>query len=177
MQPVHTVEYELTSALAGDVHHKFLRSELRRGWWHDAPTFVGAFLFAVLIISLGLEGWILPAVGGGLLCILTLFVLGAVLRRVARSRAAIGMALLALHTNERRVHIDFGEDRVCMQTEYFRGEGTWAELDDVVVFDTFWVLQLANGGNLLLPLASLTPELEIFIRAKAQQVQAPVRKG
>lgn len=177
MQPIHSVEYELTSALAAEIHHKLLRFELRRGWRRDLPTLVGALVFAMLIIGLGLQGWILPGVGGGLLAVLTFLVLGAVLRRLSSSRAAIAMALLAMHTSDRRVRIDFGDDSVCLETEFFRGEGAWSELDDVIVFDGFWVLQLANGGQLVLPIKFLGPPLEAFIRAKASQVLAPICRG
>lgn len=177
MQPLHSVEYELTSALASEVHQKLLRFELRRGWRRDLPTLTGALVFALLIVGLGLEGWILPGVGGGLLALLTLLVLGVVWRRLASSRAAIAMALLAMHTSDRRVRIDFDDEHLCLETEYFRGEGAWSELDDVVIFDNFWVLQLANGGQLVLPIASLVPALEAFLRAKASQVLAPIRKA
>lgn len=177
MEPIHFIEYEMTSELAAEVHRKLTRWELRRGWRRDAPTYVGALIFAALIIGLGLEGWIVPGVGGGLLCLLTFLVLGAMVRRVSTSRATTGMALLAMQTSDRRVRIDFAEERVRLETEFFRGEGAWAELDDVVVFDSFWVLQLANGGQLVLPTKSLSSGLEAFIRAKAGQVMAPVRRG
>src|SRR5262249_42187843 len=78
MRPIHAVEYELTSELATEIHRALLRWELRRGWRQDVPLFGGAAAFAALIVWLSLEGWILPTVGGGLMCLMMLFVLGAV---------------------------------------------------------------------------------------------------
>jgi hypothetical protein len=177
MQPIHSVEYELTSELATEIQRTLLRWELRRGWRQDLPVFVGALVFAALIIWLSLEGWILPTVGGGLMCLVMLFVIGAVYRRRSLSHAAVMVPLLALHTTDRRVRIEFWEERVRLETEFFRGEGTWAELDEVVVFPRFWVLHLANGGKILVPGASVSPELEALVRAKAQEVMAPVHQG
>jgi hypothetical protein len=177
MQPVHAVEYELTSELAMDIQRTLLRWELRRGWKRDAPVLLGALLFAALIIGLALQGWMLPGVGGGLLCLVVLFVLAAVFRRRSLSRAALVIPLLALHTTDRRVRVEFFEERVRLETELFRGEGAWIDLDDVVVFPRFWVLHLGNGGTIVVPGAVMLPELEALIRAKAQAVMAPLRHG
>src|SRR5438105_6164664 len=105
MEPIHSVEYELTGELAMEVQRCLLRWELRRGRWQDAPVFVGALTFTILILWLGLRGWILPGVGGGLLCVVALAVIAALLRRRWAARAAIGTALVALHTTDRRVRI------------------------------------------------------------------------
>jgi hypothetical protein len=172
MQPIHSLEYELTSELAAEIHRLLVRRELRRSWRRDVPLFAGGIIFAVLIIWFGLEGWLLPAVGGGLLCIVALFVMGALFRRWSLSNASALTALVAIHAPERRVRLEFAEDRVRMETEFFRGEGAWTELDEVVVFPHFWVLYLANSGRIVIPITSLSAELEALIRAKAQAVMA-----
>jgi hypothetical protein len=177
MQPIHSVEYELTSELATEIHRTLLRWELRRGWRQDLPVFAGALAFAALIIWLSLAGWILPGVGGGLMCLVMLFVVGAVYRRRSFAHAAVMIPLLALHTSDRRVRIEFWEERVRLETEFFRGEGTWEELDEVVIFARFWVLHLSNGGKIVVPGDSVSPELDALVRAKAQEVMAPVRQG
>jgi len=177
MQPIHSVEYELTSEMATDIHRCLLGWELRRGRWQDVPVFLGALTFTLLILWLGLHDWILPGVGGGLLCVIVLAVVGALFRRRWAARAAIGTALVALHTTDRRVRIEFAEERIRLETEFFRGEGAWTELDDVVVFDGFWVLRLSNGGQVVIPGPLVSSELEAFIRAKAQGVTAPVLRG
>jgi hypothetical protein len=177
VQPIHSVEYELTSELAQDIRSALYRWELRRGRWHDLPVFAGALGFVVLIAWLSLAGWILPGVGGGLLCLVALFVFVAVYRRRVVSYAAISIPLMALHTSDRRVRIEFWEERVRLETEFFRGEGTWEELDEVVVFPSFWVLNLANGGKVVVPSPLISPELEALVRAKAEQVTAPVHQG
>src|SRR5205807_2501752 len=105
MEPIHSVEYELTGELAMEVQRCLLRWELRRG------------------------------------------------------------------------RIEFAEERIRRETEFFRGEGAWTELDDVVVFDGFWVLHLSNGGQVVIPQRLVSPELEAFICAKAQRVTAPVLLG
>ena len=46
----------------------------------------------------------------------------------------------------------------------------------VVVFPGFWLLYLSNGGQILIPGSLVTPELDALIRAKAQQVMAPVHQ-
>ena len=71
------------------------------------------------------------------------------MRRWGQARLAVAMALLAQQTNDRRVRIEFQDDHVLMEAEHFRGKGAWAELDAVIVFDGFWVLQLSNGGYLV----------------------------
>ncbi|MBM4070486.1 MAG: YcxB family protein [Planctomycetes bacterium] len=174
MEPIQSIEYELTSEMATEIQRELVRWELRRGWRRDLPVLVGGVLFIALIVALGLGGWILPAVGGGLACLVVFFAMGAVWQRWWASQAAASMALIGLHTMERRVRVEFAEDRVRMETEFFRGEGAWTELDDVVVFATFWLLRLRNGGRIILPAKTITPELDAFIRAKAEQMTAPV---
>jgi hypothetical protein len=176
MQPIHSIEYELTSELAAEIQRTLLPWQLRRGWRRDVPLFIGVLLLTALIVWLGVAGWILPGVGGGLLCVLTLFVMGAVWRRWSLSQVAVGTALLALHTPDRRVRIEFDEERMRLETDFFRGEGAWTELDEVVVFAGFWLLHLSNGGQVVVPGPLVSTELDKFIRAKAQQVMAPVRQ-
>lgn len=177
MQPIQSIEYELTSEMATEIQRTLVRWELRRGRWRDLPVLIGAALFIALIVALGLGGWILPAVGGGLTCLVVLFVMGALFRRWSSSQSAAAMALIGLHSMERRVRVEFAEDRVRMETEFFRGEGAWTELDDVVVFPTFWLLRLSNGGRIVLPAKSVSADLDAFIRAKAEQMTAPVIKA
>jgi hypothetical protein len=177
MQPIHAIEYELTSELATQIQRCLLRWELRRGRWQDLPVFVGALVFTVLILLLGLRGWIQPGFGAGLLCVVALAVGVALFRRRWATHVAIGTALVALHTSNRRVRIELAEDRLRMETEFFRGEGAWTELEDVVVFAGFWVLRLSNGGQVVIPGPLVPPGVEAFIRAKAQQVAAPVLLG
>jgi hypothetical protein len=176
MEPVHSLEYELTSELATEIQRTLLPWELRRGWRRDVPMFLGAVVIAAVIIWLALGGWILPGVGGALLCVVMFFGLGAMFRRWSMSRAAVATALLALHTSDRRIRIEFTEERVRLETEYFRGEGTWTELDEIIVFPGFWLLYLSNEGQVVVPASLVAPELEAFIRAKAQQVMAPIRQ-
>lgn len=175
MQPIHSLEYEVTSQMAAEVHRLLVRWQLRRTWRRDLPLFAGALVFAALIIWLGLEGWILPGVGGALLCLLTFFAVGAFYRRWSLAYGAAGTALLALHTSDRRVRIELGEERVRLETEFFRGEGAWDELEEIVLFPGYWLLQLTNGGQILMPAALVTPDLEAFLRERAREFAAPVR--
>lgn len=177
MEPIHSIHYQLTNELATTIHQRLLRWELRRGWREDVPTFLGAMVFAGLLVELARRGWILGGFAAGLLCLLMLFVLGAVYRRLATSRMAAGMALLALPSTDRQVRIEFNEKHVRIETEYYRGEGAWDELDEMVVFPGFWVLSFANGGRVVVPAELLTPELEAFLNSKAAQVTAPIRQG
>jgi hypothetical protein len=177
IQPIHSIEYELTSEFASEVRRTLVRWELRRSWRRDLPVFVGALLFAAMIAWLTLGGWLLPVVGGGLLCVVMFFVIGALGRRWSIANSASLIALLALHTTDRRVRIEFAEDRVRLETEFFRGEGAWTELDEVVVFPAYWLLYLSNGGQILAPARLVSAELEAFIRGKAEEVAAPVRQG
>ena len=123
MQPIHSVEYELTTELATEIHRCLLCWELRRGRWQDLPVYLGGLIFTVLILCLGLQGWILPAVGGGLLCVVVIAFFVALFRRRWAARTAVATALLALHAPDRRVRIEFAEDRLRLETEFFRGEG------------------------------------------------------
>jgi hypothetical protein len=177
MQPVHSLEYELTSELATEIQRALLRWELKRSWRRELPVFCGAAVLAALIIWLGLTGWILPGVGGGLLGLLMLFVMVSLLRRLYGARATVASALLALQVSDRRVRIEFGEERLRLENEFFRGEGAWTELDDVVIFPSFWVLYLTNSGQVVIPGARMTPELEAFLRSKAEHVRVPIRQG
>src|SRR5262249_12499177 len=142
MEPTHSIEYELTSELATTIQRTLLRRELRRGWRRDVPTFLGAVLFAALIVGLTVGGWLLPGFGAALLCVLMLFVMVAVLRRWSICRATTMTAVLALQTTDRRVRIEFDDEQVRLETEFFRGTGTWTELDEVVVFEGYWLLRL-----------------------------------
>jgi hypothetical protein len=168
----YSIEYELTSVLAADIRRKLLRWELRRGWRRDLQLYIGTVLFGALIVGLGLHGWILPGVGGGLLCVLTLFAFGAVFRRRARAYLAVAMVLLPQQTQDRHVHLEFDDDHVLLEMQHLRGEGAWSELDEIVVFDSFWALELSNGGRIVIPSSQISPELEEFLRSKARTAMA-----
>jgi hypothetical protein len=174
MEPIHAIEFELSSELATEVQRTVVRWDLRRGWKRDLPYFLVAIGFAALIIMLGLKEWITPGVGGGLLCVVVLFVLGMIYRRWGAAHMASLMALLGLHTTNRRVRIEFYEQRVRMETEFFRGEGAWTELEEVVIFSNFWLLRFSNGGQIMLPGSVISPALDEFIRVQAQEVSAPI---
>jgi hypothetical protein len=177
MQPHHSIEYELSTEMATDIHRALLRWEIQRGWRRDIPTYLGALVFAGLIAWLGLAGWIVPGFAMGLLCVLVLFVMGTVWRRWSLSHAATGMALLALHSPDRRIRVEFDDQRVRLESEFFRGEGAWTELDEIVIFPAFWVLRFSNDGRVLIPASLAVGELEAFVRAQAQQVTAPIRQA
>src|ERR1041384_4833448 len=173
MEPLHVIEYELTSEMATEMQQAMLRFEARRGWRPELPKFVGAAVCALLILVPVLAGWMAPLVGGGLLCLVALFILGAIFRHRLHAHAAASMAMIALHTPDRRVRVEFHEQRVRMETEYFRGEGAWTELDEIVIFPSFWALYLSNGGQIVIPSALASPELQEFLHAKAEEALAP----
>ena len=173
-EPLHLIEYELTSELAKEVQRTLLRWDLRRGWPRDVPVLLCALCLGTLIVWLGLGGWISLGVAGGLLCVATFLALAAVYRRWSRAHMASLMALLALGTTDRRVRVEFVEARVRLETEFFRGEAAWTELDEAVVFPAFWLLRFSNGGQIMLPAATISPALESFIRDRAQEALAPV---
>jgi hypothetical protein len=177
MEPLHLIEYELTSEFATEAQRTLVRWDLRRGWPRDVPVFLCALALGAIIIWLGLTGWISPGVGGGMLCVVTLFALVAVYRRWSKARVASLMALLALGTSDRRVRIEFQEARVRLETEFFRGEAAWTELDEAVVFPGFWLLRFSNSGQIMLPAATVSPALESFIRDRAQEVLAPIHRA
>jgi hypothetical protein len=177
MEPLHSIEYVLTSELATDVQSALVRWDFRRGWRRDVPFLLCALTFATLIVWLGLSGWVLPIVGGGLLFVLTLFVIGAIFRRWGGARSASLIAVLALGASDRRVRIEFAEERVRLETEFFRGEAAWTELEEAVIFPTFWLLRFSNGGQIVLPSASVSPALESFIRAQSQGIPAPIHQA
>jgi hypothetical protein len=83
----------------------------------------------------------------------------------------------ARHASDSRVRIEFDAAHVRLETELFRGQGTWEELDLIVHFDGFWLLQLSNGGNLVVPAALLSPELQGWLCGKANQVMSPILPG
>jgi hypothetical protein len=177
VEPIHVLEFELTSELATEALRAVTRWDLRQGWRREVWYALLAFGFAALIVMLGVEGWISPGVGAGLLCVVVLFVLGAIYRRWSAARMAGLVAVLGLHSTSRRVRIEFYEQRVRMETEFFRGEGAWTELDEVVVFPSFWLLRFSNGGQILLPTPTISPVLDEFIRGQAQEIEAPVHQG
>jgi hypothetical protein len=174
---MHVIEFELTSELATEVRRTVVRWDLRHGWRRDVSYSLAALGFAALIVMLGLQGWITPGVGAGLLCVVVLCVLGAVYRRWTAAHMAGLVAILGLHTTSRRIRMEFYEQRVRMETEFFRGEGAWTELDEVVIFPSFWLLRFSNSGQILLPSATISPILDEFIRGQAQEVEAPVHQA
>ncbi len=176
-QELHSVEYELTSEFATKVQRSLAKQKLGRGWRQDLPTFLGAVLLIVLIIILGLKNLLSLAVGSGLIFLVMLFVIGTIYRRLLTAQGASAVALLALQSGERRVRIGFSEKGLRMETDFFRGEGAWTELEEILVFPDYWVFYLANGGQVLLPVSKLTPKLENFLRDKAAGVNAPLKQG
>jgi hypothetical protein len=177
MEPLHTIEYEATSELATETHRAILRRELRLGWRREMRTFVAALVLTVIIVWLGASGWLMLGYAAGLLCLVVLCVIGALYRRWSRAGAASWTILMALQTSDRRVRIELTDNGIRLETEFFRGQGTWTELDEIVIFPGFWVLYLSNGGQVMLPASLVSPELETFLRAKAQLVAAPIRQG
>src|SRR4051812_17674252 len=94
-------------------------------------------------------------------------------RRSALAGSASATVLLALQSSDRRVRIEFDHERLRMETEFFRGEGAWTELDEIVIFPGFWVLYLFNGGHVIIPAPQVSEALEAFLRDQAQRVAAP----
>lgn len=177
MEPRHALEYELTSELATDVQRTLLRFALWSGWRRDLPLILGWAAFALLLACPVLIGWLSPGIGGGILFLATFFVLCTIYGRRTHAYWAATSAVVALHTADRRVRLEFHEQRVVMETEYFRGEGAWTELEDVVIFPTFWALRFSNSGHVVIPSPLVTPELHAFLHAKAEEAVAPVRRG
>jgi hypothetical protein len=174
MEPLHVIEYDLTSELAKEIHDNLVRWDLRRGWRRDLPILLCALTFGALVIVLGLQGWVQPGIAGGILCVPALFVIGAVYRRWSGVYTAGLIAVLALGTSDRRVRIEFTDKRARIETEFFRGEGAWTELQEVVVFSDFWLLRFTNSGQIVLPAAKMSPDVEAFLRTQAQEMQAPI---
>lgn len=177
MGPVHSIEYELTTELAANIQRTLLRWQLRRGWRRDLLAFITVLGVAGIIIWLWLGEWIPTGMGAVLLFVVVFFGMVSIARRWSRARAGAATAILGLYSSDRRVHIELADERVRLETEFFRGEGAWTELDAVVVFDGFWALLLSNGGQIVIPGSMMSGELEKFLRAKARQVMAPVHEG
>ena len=174
MEPAHALEYELTSELANDIQRTLLRFSMRHGWRRDLPLILGWLVFALLLAWPVLAGWMWPGLAGGILFIATLIVLCTIYGRRWRAYTSATSAIVALHMPDRRVRLEFHEQRVCMETEYIRGEGAWTELEEIVVFPTFWALRFSNEGHIVIPRTFVTPELQSFLHAKAAQAMVDV---
>ena len=175
MEPKHALEYDLTSELANDIQRTLLRHSMRHGWRRDVPLILGWLVFAFLLAWPVLSGWMPPGVGGALLFFATLIVLCTIYGRRWRTYTSATSAIVALHMPDRRVRLEFHDGRVCMETEYIRGEGAWTELEEIVVFPTFWALRFSNEGHIVIPSSLMTSELQAFLRSKAEQVMAEIR--
>jgi hypothetical protein len=174
MEPKHVLEYELTSERANDIQRTLLRFSMWRGWRRDVPLLVGWLVFALMLALPVLGGWMWPGVAGAMLFFATFFVLCTVVGRRWRSYASVTSALVALHMPDRRVRLEFHEGRVSMETEFIRGEGAWTELEEIVVFPSFWALRFSNGGQIVIPSSLVTPELQTFLHGKAEQALAEI---
>ena len=73
--------------------------------------------------------------------------------------------------------LEFHDQRVCMHTEYFRGEGAWSELEEIVKFPAFWSLRFSNSGQIVIPSHLVSPELTTFLHAKAEQFKVPIEQA
>jgi len=158
--------------MAQDIQRTLLRFGMRHGWRRDVPLLLGWGVMAILLGWPVLVGWLPAGVGGALLCLVTLYVLGRIYYRHSLSYTAATTAIVAVHTTDRRVRLEFYEERVRMETEYFRGEGAWTELEEIVMFPSFWALRFSSGGHIVIPAALVTPELRAFLHAKAEHVMA-----
>ena len=174
MEPKVALEYVLTTEMATDIQRSLLRFVMRHGWRHDLPLILGGCTFALLLGGLVAAGWLLPAVGGAILFLAALFILCTIYGRRWRAYTAATSAVVALHTSDRRVRIELHEQRACMETEYFRGEAAWSELEELVVFPNFWALRFSNSGHIVIPSALVTPEVKALLEAKAEQVLAVI---
>ena len=96
---------------------------------------------------------------------------------VSRPRGRWHGVILAQRTLDRQVRIEFDDERVRLENGVCpRRRGLVVELDEIVVFDSFWASQLSNGGCIVVPRSLLSPELEGFLRAKARSVMANIRE-
>jgi hypothetical protein len=163
--------------MASEIQRDLLRFALR-GWWRkDLPVLLWGVVLAFLLAIPVMVGWLLPGVGGGLLCLVTLFVLASLLRRRWHAQAAAGTAVIGLYSSDRRVRLEFLDDGVRMETEMLRGEAAWTELDELVEFPTFWSLSFSNGGHIAIPTALLSADLRSYLENKAHEASAPLLRA
>jgi hypothetical protein len=170
MEPKFALEYELTSEMATEIQRTLMRAALQQGWRRDLPLILGWLAFALVLAYPVFIGWLTPGIGGGLLFFATLLALCTMYARRWRAYSIASSAVVALHTSDRRVRLEFHEQRVSLQAEYFRGEGAWSELEELMVFPAFWALRFSNSGVVVIPAEHVTPELGEFLHAKAEQV-------
>lgn len=177
MQTSHTVEFELTEDLVSDFTRLWIDRELYP-WRRTLPQALLAVLLAASIIVLGLNGWIAPAVAGGLMLVLAFPVGMAIVRRRSMHLMATWTTMLvAQQGGERRIRVHFSDDRIQMETGMGETGATWKDLDEVVIISGYWVLRCLPLGQFVLPAAAVTPELDAFIRRKAAEAGAAVRRG
>lgn len=177
MEPAHAIEYVLTTEIATEIQRELLRFALR-GWWRkDLPVLLWGVVLALLLALPVMAGWLTPGVGGGLLCMVTLFVLGSLFRRRWHAQAAASTAVIGLYSSDRRVRLEFLDDRVRMETEMLRGEAAWTELDELVEFPSFWSLSFSNGGHVAIPTGHLSADLRSFLENKAREASAPLLRA
>src|SRR5262245_38121136 len=177
MEPLHAIEYELTSELAADVQRNMLRHAARHAWRRELPLLLGWLVFAGLLAWPVVGGWWSPGIGGAVLFLVTLVVLCTVYRRRWQDYAAVMTAVAGFHMANRRVRLEFHEKRLLMETEMFRGEGAWSELDEVIAFANSWALRFSNGGQVVIPAALVTPELKSFLEARAAENETMICEG
>ena len=176
-QTLHTVDFELSEDLVSDFTRLWIDREVYP-WRRTLPQALLAILLAACIILLGLHGWIAPVVAGGLMLILAFPVGMAIVRRRHMHQMAVWTTLLmAQQGGDRRVRVHFSDERIQMETGMGETGAAWKDLDEVVIFPGFWVLRCMPLGQFMVPAAVVTPELDAFIRHKAEEAGALVRQG
>jgi hypothetical protein len=174
VQRTYTVEYEMTDELADEI----VRAVLSR-WKHFFRLLVyaarGPLVFALFLLLVVVL--LRPQLSAGeALAMIALLAAAAIL--IARLNIYRGarLALLLPYFGgaSRTMQVTFAEDGIVLETAGWNVKQDWREIAAVEIHPGLWLVRLRSGGQIAVPAAVLSSELETFLRRRALEAGAAV---
>ncbi|MCI0739738.1 MAG: hypothetical protein L0Y72_11895 [Gemmataceae bacterium] len=164
----YTLDFEWTDELA-DEYARALTSQSSSGVLpRHTHLALAIMILAPMAVLAYIWGRFPPELLTGVLILLGVCFGFSWLRRRLHYLDCRWLSLLPFQGLERRkVQVRVSEEQISADMGEMNFQAGWAELAAMAALPGFWIIRLRDGGQVVLPVEVLSPELQEFLRDKA----------